>query len=177
MASVDSRRRRGRAAGLAAWLARGGTQSLNGCTETTDLETLTTRDSEVDLMAKLLIRLLVSALAVYAAQWISRALVINGIIARELVTVDDFLAALVFAIVLGILNALVRPILLLLTCPINILTLGLFVLVVNAVVFELAAFLVGSVHVDGFLGAFLGSLVVTVCSTIADQLLEGSKDG
>jgi putative membrane protein len=126
-------------------------------------------------MGKLLIRLLVSAAAVYAAQWISRALVLNGVLARELVTVDDVLAALVFAIVLGILNALVRPILLLLTCPITLLTLGLFVFVINAVVFELAAALVGSVHVDGFLGALLGSLVVTVCSTVADQLLESNR--
>jgi putative membrane protein len=123
-------------------------------------------------MGKILIRLLVSAAAVYGAQWLSHVLVGAGITSRELVTVDDYLAALVFAVVLGILNALVRPVLLLLTCPITILTLGLFVLVVNAIVFYLAAALVGSVHVDGFLGALYGSLVVTACSAVSDQFLE-----
>jgi putative membrane protein len=123
-------------------------------------------------MTKLLIRLAVGAVAVYVAQWLSHVLVTNGITARELVTVDDVAAALVFAIVLGILNALIRPILLLLTCPITLLTLGLFVFIVNALVFGLAATLVGSVHVDGFLGALLGSLVVTACGSVADHLLE-----
>jgi putative membrane protein len=151
-------------------------------------------------MAKLLIRLLISAAAVYLAQLLSHVLVVNGWVSAELVTVDGFtgafgfagggapgaaavgvttegvIMALVFAVVLGILNALIRPILLLLTCPITLLTLGLFVLVVNAVVFYLAASLVNGVHVNGFLGAFFGSLVVTACSTVADQLLEDKKD-
>src|SRR3954454_23895594 len=123
-------------------------------------------------MTNLLIRLVVSTVAVYVAQWVSHALVTNGLTARELVTVDDVVAAFIFAIVLGVLNALIRPVLLLLTCPITLLTLGLFVFVVNAVVFWLAAQLVGSVHVDGFVGALLGSLVVTACSSVADQILE-----
>ena len=127
-------------------------------------------------MTNLLLRLVVSAIAVYVAQWLSHALVTSGITARELVTVDDVVAAFIFAIVLGILNALIRPVLLLLTCPITLLTLGLFVFVVNAVVFWLAAQLVGSVHVDGFTGALLGSLVVTACSYTADQILENKKN-
>jgi putative membrane protein len=123
-------------------------------------------------MVKLLVRLLVSAAAVYAAQWLARGLVMYGLMARELITVDDVIGAVIFAVVLGVLNALLRPVLLLLTCPITLLTFGLFVLVVNALVFYFAASLAGGVRVDGFLGALFGSLVVTACSTLADQLLE-----
>src|SRR6266496_6199880 len=103
-------------------------------------------------MVKLLVRLLVSAAAVYAAQWLARGLVLYGLMTRELISVDDVTGAVIFAVVLGVLNALLRPVLLLLTCPITLLTLGLFVLVVNAIVFYFAASLVGSVRVDGFLG-------------------------
>jgi putative membrane protein len=126
-------------------------------------------------MMNLLIRLAVGAVAVYIAQWLSNVLVTSGITSRDLVTVDDVVAALIFAVVLGLLNAIIRPILLLLTCPITLLTLGLFVFVINALMFALAAWLVPSVHVEGFLGALLGSLVVTVCSSIADHLLESNS--
>ncbi len=80
--------------------------------------------------------------------------------------------ALVFAIVLGVLNALVRPILLLLTCPVTLLTLGLFVFVVNALVFWLGTQLWPGVRVDSVLGALIGSLVVSVCSTVANAVLK-----
>jgi putative membrane protein len=123
----------------------------------------------------ILLRLVVSAVAVYVAQWLSHLLVNVGLTSRELVTVDDVVAAFIFAIVLGLLNAIVRPILLFLSCPITLLTLGLFVFVINAVIFWLASALVPSVHVDGFLGALLGSLVVTVCSSVADQVIEGNS--
>lgn len=139
-------------------------------------KTETTRRPEATGMIKFLAHLLISAAAVYLAQWLSRWLITSGLTSTELVTVNDFLAAIVFALVLGVLNAIVRPILLLLTCPITLLTLGLFVLVINAVVFYIAALLVPSVRVDGFLGAFFGSLVVTVCSTVADQLLVDKSD-
>jgi len=123
-------------------------------------------------MVNLLIRLLVSAGAVLLAQWLSLVLVQAEIVSRPLLVVDNVPAALVFAVILGVLNALVRPILLLLTCLINLLTLGLFVLVVNAAVFGLAASLTGGVQVGGFLGALFGSLVVSLCSWIASNFLE-----
>jgi putative membrane protein len=115
-------------------------------------------------MTSLLIRLVVSAGAVLLAQWAFRD--------WHLISVDPWPTALVFAVVLGLLNALIRPILLLVTCPLTILTLGLFMFVVNAVVFWLAAQLVPGVEVNGFLGALIGSLTVTLCTTIVDRYLE-----
>ncbi len=123
-------------------------------------------------MLNLLIRLLVSAGAVLLAQWLSQVLVNAQVVSQYLVEVQDVVSALIFAVVLGLLNALVRPVLLLLTCPINLLTLGLFVFVVNAAVFGLAAGLVGGVRVDGFLGALFGSVIVSLCSAIASRYLE-----
>jgi putative membrane protein len=74
--------------------------------------------------------------------------------------------------VLGLLNAIVRPILLILTCPFTLITLGLFVFVVNALVFWLAAQIVPGVDVKGFWGALIGSLAVTISTAIVDRHLE-----
>lgn len=119
-------------------------------------------------MLSLLARLFVSAGAVLLAQvlfgrWIH-------ITSGDWTSVDAWVGALIFAIVLGILNVLVRPILQLVTCPLNLITLGLFTFVVNAIVFWLAAVLVGG-DVGGFVGALLGSLTVTICNAIADRSL------
>ncbi len=118
-------------------------------------------------MTNLLLRLLVSAGAVLLAQYLFRDYIQVGGTGETLL-----LNAGIFAVVLGVLNALVRPILLLLTCPINLLTLGLFVFVVNAAVFWAATLLWPGVAVSGFIGALLGSLVVSVCSTVANWFLE-----
>lgn len=115
-------------------------------------------------MVNLLLRIVVSAVAVLIAQWLFRA--------WDLIRVADLPTALVFAVVLGLLNALVRPVLLLITCPINLLTLGLFTFVVNAAVFGLAAAVVPGIEVHGFVGALAGSLTVAVCSAIASHFLE-----
>jgi putative membrane protein len=115
-------------------------------------------------MTNLLIRLAVAAGAVLLAQWAFRQ--------WDLISVDSWVTAAIFAVVLGLLNALVRPILLLITCPFNLLTLGLFTFVVYAVVFWLAAQLVPGIAVNGFVGAFVGSLTVTICTALADGLLE-----
>lgn len=115
-------------------------------------------------MMHLLVRLAVAASAVLLAQW--------AFSQWSLIAVDSWVTALLFAIVLGLLNALVRPVLLLITCPFNLLTLGLFTFVVNALVFWLAAQLVPGLTVSGFTGAFVGSLTVTICTAIVDRLLE-----
>ena len=82
--------------------------------------------------------------------------------------------ALLFAVVLGLLNAFLRPVLLLLTLPLTIVTLGLFTLVINALVFWTATLLppggVG-VRVNGFPGAFAGALVVSAASFVASRAL------
>jgi len=80
------------------------------------------------------------------------------------VKVSSLGAAIVAAAILGILNALVRPILVILTLPLTIVTLGLFLFVINALMFQLAGALVPGFHVDSFWSALLGSLIV---STIA----------
>ena len=85
-------------------------------------------------------------------------------------SVATLTSAAIFAAILGILNALVRPIVMALTCPLQLLTLGLSTLVINAVIFLVAAYAAGTfgagVHVDGFLGALLAAIVVSVVSWV-----------
>ena len=78
--------------------------------------------------------------------------------------VDSLVTLLVAALVLGFINAVIRPVLTLLTLPITCLTLGLFYLVVNGLAFTLAAFVVPGFHVASFGWAVLGALVVSVVS-------------
>ena len=75
------------------------------------------------------------------------------------VSVNSFGAALVAALVLGLLNILVRPLLVLLTLPVTVLTLGLFLFVINALMFWAAAGLLAGFHVDGFGSALIGSVI------------------
>ena len=81
-----------------------------------------------------------------------------------------FPAAIFGTIVLGICNALVRPILFLLTLPLTILTLGLFTFVINALVFYLVAYLTPGFHVDGFAAAFKASILLWIVSWIVSHL-------
>jgi len=84
------------------------------------------------------------------------------------VHVDGFGTALIVAVVLAILNAIVRPILVLLSLPITIFTLGLFLLVINAAIILLADSLIKGFEVDGFLWALIFSLVLSVITYIID---------
>jgi putative membrane protein len=80
------------------------------------------------------------------------------------IEIDDMGSAIIAALVLGLLNAFVRPLLVLLTLPVTFLTLGLFLLVINAVVLMFAAGLVSGFRVGGFGAALLGSIVISVVS-------------
>jgi putative membrane protein len=100
-----------------------------------------------------LIRWVVNAVAL----WLT-SVVIPGIVATSIGA--TFLAALV----LGILNAFVRPVLILLTLPINLLTLGLFTFVINALLLKLAGSLVDGFAVHGFFSAFFGAILLSVIS-------------
>lgn len=84
-------------------------------------------------------------------------------------------ALLLAAVLLGLVNAVVRPVLVFLTLPVTILTLGLFLLVVNAATFGLVALLVPGFHVGGFPSALLGALVVSVVGWTASCLLPHEK--
>src|SRR4026208_658790 len=109
-------------------------------------------------------------------------LVLNGlaiIVAAWLVPVIQFtgpLSALVGGVILGFVNAIVRPVLFFLTLPLTLLTLGLFIFVLNAICFGLTAWLVPGFSVDGFLPALLGALLVSVVSWILNGLVVGRRE-
>jgi putative membrane protein len=104
--------------------------------------------------------------------WIVSALVIFGI-AYVLpgVHVAGFTAALVVALVLGIINAFLKPVLIILTLPINILTLGLFTFVINALLILLVSKLVPGFIVDGFLWAFVFGIILSIVNTFVHTFL------
>lgn len=82
------------------------------------------------------------------------------------ITVSGFFAAIVLAVVLAVLNALVKPILVLLTLPLTILTLGLFLFVINTILVLIANMVVPGFHVDGFGSALLFSILLSVTKSI-----------
>ena len=79
---------------------------------------------------------------------------------------------MIAALVIGLLNALLRPILVLLTLPVTLLTLGLFLFVINAVMFYAAASLIEGFNVSSFLAALIGSLIYSLCSMVIDVAME-----
>jgi putative membrane protein len=102
-------------------------------------------------MRRMLVNLLLSAGMLYLI-----SLVFTG------VTLSGFASALVAALVLGFVNAIIKPIILLLTLPITLLTLGLFSLVINALMLMLTSSLVSGFHVDGFITALMASIVLSL---------------
>lgn len=92
--------------------------------------------------------------------------------ALEGIEVEGALPALIAAAVLGIINAIIRPILLILTLPINILTLGLFTLVLNGAMLALAAQVVRGFTVSGFWSAVLGALLLSILSSVMSFFIE-----
>jgi len=87
------------------------------------------------------------------------------------IVVEGLYTAIIAAVILGVLNLIVRPILVFLTLPITILTLGLFMFVINAALFLFVASFVEGFEVAGFLTALLGSLIVSVISAIGNKLV------
>lgn len=88
------------------------------------------------------------------------------------ITVDGFYAALIAALVLGLLNIIIRPILLILTLPITIVTLGLFALVINGALFLFAASFIEGFTVSSFWSALLGSVMMSVISTLGNRWIK-----
>ena len=115
---------------------------------------------EETAMKGLLIRWLILTVAIMVA-----AHLIEGI------EVKGFWSAFLAAAILGVLNALFRPILIILTLPINILTLGLFTFVINAVLIMMVSGVIGGFEVHGFWSAFLGSLVISVVSWLLSSFI------
>jgi len=105
------------------------------------------------------------------------ALWLTATIFPGLITIRDAGAALIAALVLGLVNAIVRPVLMLLTLPFTIVTLGLFLFVLNAAMFGLAAWIAGrGFEVHGFWGAVVGSICVSLISLVLTWLI-GERGG
>jgi putative membrane protein len=111
----------------------------------------------------LLIRLIVNAVALLIVERLIPGVHVSGIG-----------SALIAALILGIVNAVLKPILVILSLPIEILTLGLFTLVINAALFYLVAKLGIGLTVDGFWSAFLGALVLSIVSFILSSVVSGT---
>ncbi len=109
-----------------------------------------------------IIRTLITAFAFWVASALIAGISFSG-------PVNMIIAAIVF----GLVNALIRPVFALLTLPLNIITLGLFTLVVNAVMFWLTAGLMPGMHVSGFWASFFGAIVVAVVSWAANRAIGG----
>lgn len=110
------------------------------------------------------LRLLVTSLAAFAA-----AKVLPGI------HIDSYWSAILLAIVLGLLNVIIKPLLIILTLPITAITLGLFLFVINALIVLMASYFIDGFHVDGFWWALLFSIVLSVFTSILTRLGEAGK--
>ena len=120
---------------------------------------------------RFLIRWLINAAALGAAVQIVPGVTYRG----------DWTYLLLVALVFGLLNALLRPLLTVLTCPLLILTLGLFTFVINAVILLLTSAIARSLgvgfHVDGFWAAFWGALVVSIVSVLLSLFVKETSEG
>ena len=100
------------------------------------------------------------------------ALLLIGYLLPQVVTVDGVMAALAAAFVLGLVNAVVRPLFALLTLPVTVVTLGAFLLVINGLLLGLVSYIVPGFHVNGFLGAVVGSILLSVVSWILTRVVQ-----
>ena len=104
---------------------------------------------------KFLIRLLITAAVAYGL----------SMILSPHIRIDSYVPAIIFSLVLAFLNAILKPILILLTLPITILTLGIFLLVLNVLMVMLAGKLVNGIHIQGFLWAFVFGILLSLISS------------
>ena len=121
-------------------------------------------------MKNLIIRLLANAIALGVATWL-----VSGITLEGATTGRRVLTLLIVAAIFGVVNAIVKPILQLLSCALIALTLGLFLFVINAVMLLLTSWITGKLdvqfHVDGFWSALLGSLIITFVGIVLNVVL------
>ncbi len=117
-------------------------------------------------MRSILLRLIINAIALYAATQVG----ISGLRFD-----GDWKTIVVVALIFGLVNALVRPLLAVLTCPLMMLTLGLFTFVINALMLGLTGWIADQLNlgftVDGFWAALLGALVVSVVSAVLTMII------
>jgi putative membrane protein len=113
---------------------------------------------------RLLLTWLINALALLALKYVMPS-----------ITVDSFVTALIVAVVLGFINTLIRPIFVILTLPVTILTLGLFLFVINGLLFWAVGSFVPGFHVDGFWSGVFGAIVYSIISWALSALLLAKK--
>jgi putative membrane protein len=92
------------------------------------------------------------------------------------IRVDSLKSAVIAAAILGLFNVFLRPVLLILTLPLTILTMGVFTFVLNALLLLLVAYFVEGFEIDGFVWAFFGSMIISVVSWIANRFIHPSDD-
>lgn len=109
---------------------------------------------------RLLLIWLINTIALFALPWL-----------MDSIQIDSFATALLAALVLALVNTLIRPILLVLTLPFTVLSLGLFIFVINGLMFWAASEMVDGFHVAGFLSAVAGALLYSVISWALSALL------
>ena len=114
---------------------------------------------------RLLLAWLINAIALIALPYVVSS-----------ITVDSFLTALLVAIVLGFVNAIIRPILVVLTLPVTILTLGLFIFVINGLLFWAVGSFWPGFHVNGFWAGVFGAIVYSIISWILSAIVMPRKD-
>lgn len=111
-----------------------------------------------------IIRLLITAATAYVL-----SMILSG------VHIDSYITALIFAFVLALLNTFLKPLLILLTLPITIVTIGLFLFVINALIIIIADKFIDGIRVDGFFWALLFSLILSVFSSATDAAMKENK--
>ncbi len=99
------------------------------------------------------------------------AMLLIGYLLPGVISVDSVMAALAAAFVLGLVNAVVRPLFVILTLPVTVVTLGLFLLVINGLLLWLVTAIVPGFHVNGFLGAVAGSILLSITSGILTRMV------
>lgn len=110
-------------------------------------------------MNNILVKLIVSSLAVFGASYL-----LSG------VHIDKFTDALIVAVILAFLNAFLKPILLILTFPLTVFTLGLFLFVLNTLIIMIADWMLDAIHIDSFWWALLFSLILSVFTSLLEGL-------
>lgn len=113
---------------------------------------------------RFLLKMLLSAVAVFVL-----ASVLPG------VGVDSYVSALIVAVVLSVLNTIVKPILIFFTFPVTVITLGLFLLVINIIIIKMGDYFVGGFSVDGWLWALIFSVLLSLLQSILHSVLEKDK--
>lgn len=108
----------------------------------------------------LILEIIISSIAVYFTAWL-----LPGI------SVKSFGSAIIVAVVLGILNAVLKPILQFISFPITVITFGLFLLVINTIIILIASWLIGSFHVENFWWALLFSIIMSIAVSILESII------